>query len=66
MENFAQEDVREVLERYGVTSARRASDTDESEEVILVSEETSRTVNVDALTRALIDVLPHKESLGSS
>jgi hypothetical protein len=59
MERFAREDVLEVLERYGVTSARRAADTDESEEVILLSESVYKEVDVDGLTRALMEVLPH-------
>ena len=59
MERFAREDVMEVLGRYGITSARRAADTDETEEIILLSEDLYGQVDVDALTRALIDVLPH-------
>ncbi len=59
MERFAREDVMEVLGRYGIASARRAADTDESEEIILLSEEAYRQVDVDALTRALINVFPH-------
>ncbi|MHB1819149.1 MAG: hypothetical protein ACYCO9_14070 [Streptosporangiaceae bacterium] len=59
MERFAREDVLQVLGRYGIASARRAADTDESEEIILLSESVYKKVDVDSLTRALMDVLPH-------
>jgi hypothetical protein len=38
MDRFAHEDVMEVLGRFGISAARRAADTDDSEEIILVSE----------------------------
>ncbi|HEY4852540.1 MAG TPA: hypothetical protein VII22_17275 [Streptosporangiaceae bacterium] len=38
MDRFAGEDVMEVLGRFGISAARRAVDTDDSEEIILVSE----------------------------
>jgi hypothetical protein len=59
MERFAREDVLEVLRKHGVTSARRAADTDESEEIILLSANDYAEVDVDRLTRDLMDVLPH-------
>jgi hypothetical protein len=59
MDRFAREDVMQVLGRYGVSAARRAADTDSSEEIILVSESVYKQVDVDGLTRALMDVLPH-------
>jgi hypothetical protein len=59
MDRFAREDVMEVLSRYGISTARRAADTDGSEEIILVSESVYKQLDVDALTRALMDVLPH-------
>ncbi len=59
MERFAREDVREVLGRYGISDARRAADTDETEEVVLLNEAVYRQVDVDGLTRALMEVLPH-------
>jgi hypothetical protein len=61
MDRFAREDVMEVLGRYGIGAARRAADTDGSEEIILVSESIYKQVDVDGLTRALMDVLPHKK-----
>ena len=59
MEKFTREDVLEVLCRYGVAFARRAIGTDESEEIIFLSESVYSKVDVDGLTRALMDVLPH-------
>lgn len=59
MGRFAREDVMEVLGLYGVSAARRAADTDGSEEIILVSESVYMQLDVDGLTRALMDVLPH-------
>jgi hypothetical protein len=59
MERFAREDVLQVLGRYGVTSARRATGTDESEEIILLGESIYKGVDIDGLTRALMEVLPH-------
>ena len=59
MDRFAREDVRRVLSRYGISAARRAADVDDSEEVILVSQTVYERVDVDGLTQALIDVLPH-------
>ncbi len=59
MDRFAREDVMEVLGRFGISAARRAADTDDSEEIILVSEGTYKHTDVDSLTRALMDVLPH-------
>ncbi len=59
MDKFAREDVLHVLGRYGITAARRAADTDESEEIILLSEAVYKAIDVDGLTRALMEVLPH-------
>jgi len=59
MERFAREDALEVLGKYGVTSARRAADTDESEEIILLSESVYGDVDVEGLTRDLMEALPH-------
>jgi hypothetical protein len=59
MGRFAREDVLEVLAKYGVASARRADDTDESEEIILLSESAYKKVDVNVLTRDLMEVLPH-------
>ena len=59
MDRFAREDVMQVLSRYGINAARRAADADGSEEIILVSPGVYEQVDVDGLTRALMDVLPH-------
>jgi hypothetical protein len=59
MDRFAREDVRRVLSRYGIGTARRAADADGSEEIILVSQSVYEQVDVDGLTRALMEVLPH-------
>jgi hypothetical protein len=59
VERFAREDVMEVLGRYGISSARRAADTDDSEEIILVDEATYRRLDAESVTRTLIEVLPH-------
>ena len=59
MEQFAREDVREVLARFGVTAGRRASTTDPTEEIILLTQQDIDHVDVNALTVALMDVLPH-------
>ena len=62
MDRFTREDVMDVLRRYGISSARRADNSeDETEEIILLADETYARVDIDALTRALIDVLPHKK-----
>lgn len=59
MEPFAREDVRQVLRDFGVTSCRRATTTDSTEEVLLVGSDTFNAVDIERLTRALMDVLPH-------
>jgi hypothetical protein len=59
MEQFAREDVREVLARFGVTAGRRATTTDSTEEVILLTQPDIDRIDVNALTVALMDVLPH-------
>ena len=59
MDRFAREDVMGVLNQYGITAARRAADADGSEEIILLSQDVYDQVDVDGLTRALMNVLPH-------
>jgi hypothetical protein len=59
MEQFARKDVREVMREFGVESMRRAVTTDATEEVFLLPSDTLARVDVDALTRALMNVLPH-------
>ena len=59
MEQFAREDIREVMREFGVESMRRAVTTDATEEVFLMPSETLARVDVDVPTRALMNVLPH-------
>jgi len=61
MERSAREDVREVLRRFGIGSARRASTTDATEEVILLAPADAEVIDADELTLALMNVLPHKK-----
>jgi hypothetical protein len=58
VERFAREDVRQVMREFGVSSCRRAVTTDPTEEVFLLSAEVLAAVDVDVLTRALMEVLP--------
>jgi len=57
-EKFAREDVLRVLAEHGITGARRVETTDSTEEVILLAHEHFDRVDVDALTRALMEVIP--------
>jgi hypothetical protein len=59
VERFAREDVRRVLHDHGVNGCRRATTTDPTEEVFLLTPETFAAVDIDALTRAMMNVLPH-------
>lgn len=59
MERFAREDVLAALARFGVAGASRATTTDSSEEVILLAKADLESVDVQELTLALMDVLPH-------
>lgn len=59
MERFAREDVRQVMHDFGIESCRRATLTDATEEVFLLAPEAIAAVDTDALTRALMEVLPH-------
>jgi hypothetical protein len=61
MDEKTREDVRQVLRRFGVDAARRVVDTDNTEELIFVSESVYRRIDVEGLTRALMGVLPHKK-----
>jgi hypothetical protein len=58
LEPFARVNLRAVLERFGVAGARRALTTDATEEVILLADKEYRVVDHDALTLALMEVLP--------
>lgn len=59
MGRFAREDVWEVLRAFGVTQAARATTTDPTEEVILLPKAVLASLDVTALTKALMRVLPH-------
>ena len=59
MERFAREDVRAVLARFGVSEAMRATTVDPTEEVVLLGDQDFASVDVQALTLALMAVLPH-------
>lgn len=59
VEQFAREDVRHAMKGFGIASSRRASDTDPTEEVFLLTAADFASVDVNALTRALMHVLPH-------
>lgn len=59
MEKFAREDVRQILERYGIQTARRATTTDDTEEVVILDAHDYRSAPIEELTLALMDVLPH-------
>ncbi len=59
MERFAREDIRLVLREYGIESCRRATTTDPTEEVFLLTTNAFAAVDVNGLTRALMNVLPH-------
>ena len=48
-----------VLERFGITSARRATSVDATEEVIILSVVEFAEFDVPTLTAALYEVLPH-------
>jgi hypothetical protein len=61
MEQFAREDVLAALARFGVAGASRATTTDSTEEVILLAKADFESVDVQKLTLALMDVLPHKK-----
>jgi len=59
MERFAREDVRLDNRDHGIESCRRATTTDPTEEVFLLTPDAFAAVDVDGLTRALMKVLPH-------
>jgi hypothetical protein len=52
-------DVKQVLARYGISSARRAVALDPTEETILLSGADFRAADVDKLTLDLMNVIPH-------
>ena len=58
---FAREDIWAVLRKFGVTKASRATTIDPTEEIIILAKEDLESVDVTALTMALMEVLPHKK-----
>jgi hypothetical protein len=56
---WARKDIRAVLARFGISSARRAVDTDATEEVILRSPDDFARIDPREVTIAVIGVLPH-------
>ena len=59
LDPLARQSVRSVLARFGILSARRAVDTDSSEEVILVQSDVIASVDASQVALAIMDVLPH-------
>ncbi len=58
MDRAARKAVRKAMAGYGITAARRATTTDATEEVFLLSPPDLFAVDVKALTRALMAALP--------
>lgn len=58
MERSVRKQVRKVMRGFGVTAARRATTTNDGEEVFLLSPPDLFAVDVKALTKALTAVLP--------
>lgn len=56
---FAREDVRAVLARFGVASAKRAISRDPTEEVILLAPKDFARVEPAEVAVALMIVMPH-------
>ena len=50
-----------VFARYGVNACRRTLPLDATEEVFLLSVDELAALDVDAVTRALMAVLPHRK-----
>ena len=48
-----------LRDRFGLVRVRRASDTDETEEILLLDAEDFAQVSEAAVTSAVMDVLPH-------
>lgn len=55
------ENLRRTLAEFGVTTARRAMNSNPTEEVILLSGRDYAIVDREALTRAIADTLPGKK-----
>jgi len=56
---FAREDIRTVLANFGISHARRAADTDATEEAILLSPEDFARIDPTEVAIAVMAVLPH-------
>jgi len=50
-----------VMARHGVLDCRRAVPADVTEEVLLLTPESLASLDVDAVTRELMAVLPHRK-----
>jgi hypothetical protein len=59
VERSSRDDVRAVFSRFGVADAKRAADTDPTEEVFLLTPTAMSSVDTDQLTQALMAALPH-------
>jgi hypothetical protein len=59
MEKFAREDVRAVLATFGVSKAQLASPMDATEEIILLDADDLASIDVQAATIAIMNVMPH-------
>jgi hypothetical protein len=59
MGRWAREDIRAVLARFGISHARRAADTDATEEVILLSPEDFARIDSQEVAIDVMEVLPH-------
>jgi hypothetical protein len=63
MGRWARGHVRAVLARFGVAAARRARNTDPTEEVILLSSADFARIDHDEVALAVMEVLPHTKVL---
>jgi hypothetical protein len=61
MEPFDREDVKAVLARFAIRDGRRADPVDATEEIILLTPVDFSGTDINALTSALMDVLPHRK-----
>ena len=59
MEQFARRDVLAVLARFDIEGAQRVVPLDPTEEVFLISAEDFARIDPNAVSLALMDVLPH-------
>jgi hypothetical protein len=59
LEPFARRDVRQVLKRFGIENARRATPRDPTEEVFMLGQVEYDRIDPDVVATALMEVLPH-------